>query len=231
MINKDMSLADVVKMFPKSVEIFNDFQIDFCCGGKDTLKNALEAKGINSDSFVMLLNKKMKESESAQQDKTIEQIEHLSVNELIEHIYTAHHVKEKELLGELDKLINKILIAHYENHKTELLELHGLYANLKKELEEHFVKEEGLVFPYMNSSQSQDKKNIAYLKELEDEHYAAGDIIKKIDRNTNSFTPPEDACPTYILTFRKLKELVEDIFIHIFKENSILFPMYEKEAL
>lgn len=230
MINKNMSLADVVKMFPKSVEIFNDFQIDFCCGGKDTLKDALEAKGINIDSFVLLLNKKMKESESDQQDKTMEQIRNLSANELIDHIYDTHHVKERELLGELDRLINKILIAHYERHKTELLELHGLYASLKKELEEHFVKEEGLVFPYMNSSQSQHDKNAVYIKELEDEHYAAGDIIKKIERNTNGFTPPEDACQTYIMTFRKLKELVEDIFIHIFKENSILFPMYEGEA-
>jgi len=58
----------------------------------------------------------------------------------------------------------------------------------------------------------------------------AGEIIKQLQTATHDFTAPADGCPTYIATYALLKKLTEDIFIHIFKENTILFPKFEKSA-
>jgi len=69
--------------------------------------------------------------------------------------------------------------------------------------------------------------NTGYVKDLEDEHEAAGNLIKEITACTNDFTAPEDGCASYRLAFKKLQELVNDVYIHIFTENSLLFPKYE----
>ena len=65
---------------------------------------------------------------------------------------------------------------------------------------------------------------------VEDGHEGDGTLIKGLQEVTRSFTPPEDGCPTYVATYAMMKTLVEDIFLHIFKENSILFPKYTEGA-
>lgn len=64
------------------------------------------------------------------------------------------------------------------------------------------------------------------IHELEGEHEIAGQIIKRIIKETNDFTPPEYACPTMKAVYHKLHELADDIFLHIAKENSVLFKRY-----
>jgi regulator of cell morphogenesis and NO signaling len=228
MISKNMTLADVVKAYPQAIEQFNILHIDYCCGGKDNLEKALNEKGLDSEKWIAELNEKMLTVQEDSRAVGLDELRQMPVNELIDHIWETHHIKERTLLHEIDGLVNKILVVHYEHHSPQLIELHGLFANLKKELEEHFAKEEKLIFPHMLAVQQGDQKNLSYVKALEDEHVAAGEIIKRIQTSTNDFTPPEGVCTSYQLAFRKLNELVEDIFMHIFKENSILFPKFEQ---
>jgi len=150
----------------------------------------------------------------------------MEVPELIDYIIETHHIKERKLLEEVDELMNKVLLAHYINHQEQLIPLHGLFSDLRKELQQHFAKEEKLIFPFMIKGAT-NKSDIQYIKELENEHEAAGEIIKAIEKCTNDFTPPEDGCASYRLTFQKLQELIKDIYIHIFTENSLLFQKYE----
>ena len=228
MITKNMTLADVVKAYPQVIEEFNTLHIDYCCGGKDNLEKALKEKDLDSEKWIAAQNEKMLAAKEDARAVGLEELREMPVNVLIDHIWETHHIKERALLYEIDGLVNKILVVHYEHHSAQLIDLHGLFAGLKKELEEHFAKEEKLIFPHMLAAQHGDKKNLSYVKALEDEHVAAGDIIKRIQISTNDFTPPEGVCTSYQLAFRKLNELVEDIFMHIFKENSILFPKFEQ---
>src|SRR5690606_32955152 len=56
------------------------------------------------------------------------------------------------------------------------------------------------------------------------EHEGEGGRFRKIAALTNDYTPPEDACNTYRVTFALLKEFEEDLYLHIHLENNILFP-------
>ncbi|MFT4106787.1 MAG: DUF542 domain-containing protein [Lacrimispora sp.] len=231
MITNKMRITDVVKAYPRAVEIFNDFHIDYCCGGKDFLEDAIQELGIDSKSFIDLLNKKLAKTAGAAdtgQVLPIERLEKMNVPELIDYIMETHHTKERDLLAECDELMNRVLLAHYGHHPEQVIPLHGLFSDLRKELQEHFAKEEKLVFPYMKES-CLGNGNSGYVKELEDEHDAAGNLIKEITACTNDFTPPKDGCASYHLLFQKLQELVKDIYIHIFTENSLLFQKYEEE--
>jgi regulator of cell morphogenesis and NO signaling len=56
------------------------------------------------------------------------------------------------------------------------------------------------------------------------EHDTEGERFRKIAELTNNYTPPSDACNTYIVTFGLLKEFEDDLHMHIHLENNILFP-------
>ena len=57
-----------------------------------------------------------------------------------------------------------------------------------------------------------------------DEHTTEGDRFRKIEEISNNYTPPQDACNTYRVTFALLKEFEQDLHLHIHLENNILFP-------
>ncbi len=231
MITGKMKITDVVKAYPKAIEIFNDFHIDYCCGGNDALEDAVKELGIESNSFIELLNKKLANQahkSNKEQVLAMERLMEMSITDLIDYIIDTHHLKERGLLAEIDELINKVFLVHYEHHQEQLIPLHSLFSDLRKELQQHFVKEEKLIFPYMQKNFNGDK-GINYVKSLEDEHEAAGNLIKEITACTNDFTAPEDGCTSYRVLFQKLQELVKDVYIHIFIENSLLFQKYEGE--
>ncbi len=98
------------------------------------------------------------------------------------------------------------------------------------ELEEHFAKEEKELFPAMRKTEKTDEEKEAIrmlIAKLEKEHETAGDITKTMMKETEDFKLPDYACPTMKAVYAKLHELIDDIFLHIAKENSVLFKRYE----
>ena len=65
------------------------------------------------------------------------------------------------------------------------------------------------------------------MHETEDEHDAAGNLLKELRKITNDFIMPNDGCRTYFVTYKKLEELESDLFQHIHLENNILFRPFE----
>ena len=230
MITKENTFADVVKQYPQTIRLLNDLHLDYCCGGDHTLSQGVVGKDVNLDELLTQLNA-IAEKAQNQDGSTVASIDdfkNLSILDMLDRLEQTHHVTEREQMASVEQLLNKILIVHYPHHGELLTKLHSLYAHLKAELEEHFAKEERLVFPLMRANMPPDQATIAYVKTLENEHSAAGDIIKEIQALTDNFTLPEDACLTYTQTYKEMEALFDDIFIHIFKENSILFPEYEE---
>ncbi len=60
---------------------------------------------------------------------------------------------------------------------------------------------------------------------IENEHTNAGHILQDLYRETNGYKAPKEACTTFNLVYAKLDDLEKDLFIHIHKENSILFKI------
>lgn len=231
MITKDMTLAQVVKDYPNTIGFLNNLHLDYCCGGHEAISIAIKEKGMDVEKFLKELNEVAARPTTAHADvhEDIDSFKELSVNDMLDDLEATHHVTDRQLMAETEELLNKILIVHYPHHGEMLTKLHHLYAGLKAELEEHFAKEERFVFPLMRQHPHPDKETLDFVKGLEDEHTGAGDIIKEIYQLTDNFTPPADACPTFQRTYQVMESLFDDIFIHIFKENSIAFPEYAEQ--
>jgi regulator of cell morphogenesis and NO signaling len=228
-ISANLKLGEVVSIFPASSEIFNGYKIDYCCGGYDTLGQALKEKGLASDKIIEELNIKYNEFISSNAEYKDWRKE--KATDLIKHILYTHHDFTKKELREIDMLMFKILKVHFQGHKEELLTVHRLFGNLKIELEEHLVKEEEELFPLIEQfERTKDEKLLGYIekftKDTEDEHDAAGDILKELEKITNDFKAPKGACTTYKLVYDKIHNLQKDLFIHIYLENSVLFNMF-----
>lgn len=56
-IAKEMSINQVISKYPKTVGVFNMYNIDSCCGGYESLENAAKNKGIDITKLIEALNK------------------------------------------------------------------------------------------------------------------------------------------------------------------------------
>lgn len=226
-INNETHLGELVTYFPAITARFNELHIDYCCQGDRTLEAAIKEAGLTSNFITEVQN--AYSEYLARPDKELP-VSELSDEQLIDLILKIHHQPERSLWNELDLLMNKILLVHYGHGKELLMKLHRNFSELKMELEEHFAKEEKELFTAMLKSDKTDEDKAAIrslILQLEDEHEGSGVIIKRIIKESNDFTPPEYACPTMKAVYLKLHELVDDIFLHIAKENSVLFKRYE----
>ncbi|HHY74735.1 MAG TPA: DUF542 domain-containing protein [Bacillus bacterium] len=226
-INNKTTLGELVTYFPAITTRLNELHIDYCCQGDRALEAVIEEAGLTPDFVTELQN--AYNDFLASPDKELPVTE-LSDEELIDLILEIHHQPERVLLKELDQLLNKILLAHYDHDKELVLMLHKNFSELKMELEIHFAKEEKELFPAIRKLNKTPEEREAIrlnILELEGDHDGAGEIIKHLIKETNDFTPPEFACPTMKAAYAKLHELADDIFLHIVKENSVLFKRYE----
>jgi regulator of cell morphogenesis and NO signaling len=227
-INANQKLGEIVSIFPGATETFNRYKIDYCCGGHDTLAAAVKENALNGDEIINQLNteyekfiKENSEYKDWRKEKPVA---------LIRHILNTHHEFTKKELKEIDALLFKVLKVHFQHHSEELLKVHRNFGALKIELEEHLIKEEEYLFPLIEKFEESKEESILseihqVKKNTEDEHDAAGNILKELEKITRDFEAPQGACTSFKLAYTKLHSLEKDVFVHIYLENSVLFNM------
>lgn len=228
-INNKLTLGECVIIYPAIVERFNNMQLDYCCGGDLNLEVALNEKGVEVNKFIEDVNNELKEF--IFENSSYVNWSKKSSEELINHIVSTHHIRTFELIRDIDPLLLKVFNVHYSHLPEVLTKVHKLFGALKCELEEHLIKEEKVLFPkiirFENSNDDEERAELK--KEIESfisEHEAAGDILKELADITDDYNFPTWACTSFKLLYIKLHELEKDLFVHIHKENSILFKRY-----
>ena len=211
----------------RKAEVFKKFNIDFCCAGNRSLKEASVEAGITEELLRAELEKADTITTSASQD-----YDKWGLDFLADFIKNTHHQYVKESAPVILGLAEKVALAHGIQH-PELFELAKTAKSLFAELLDHMVKEEGILFPNIKTlvakREQGDKTALEgsldkAIKMMHEEHEHAGDDLRHIRKITNDYTLPADACNSYNYLFEKLKEFEDDLFRHIHLENNILFP-------
>ena len=226
-VSKESIIGEIVTANYKYAQVFKNVGIDFCCNGNRTIEQACEKKGIEATDILQKLQKL---------DVVNNSITHYNswpLDLLADYIVKKHHrfVVQKTL--EIQPYLNKIVKVHGGQH-PELAEVEALFNASAGELAQHMKKEELVLFPYVAKLvQAQETHTIATahfgtvlnpIQMMMSEHDAEGERFRKIAALTDNYTPPADACNTYIVTFGLLREFEEDLHMHIHLENNILFP-------
>jgi len=230
-LNKDLSdftLSEIVKENFRTAAIFEKYNLDFCCNGKKTLINACSEKGINPDNIITEIN----EINSLTQSEI--KPDEWKLDFLIDYIINNHHSYVSRMLPVISAHTQKVAMVHGENH-PETKKIAEIFSAINNEMRHHMMKEEKILFPHINvfvktsnNGSVVDRPYFGTIKNpitmMEAEHQSAGDGMAEIKNLTNNYTPPADACTTYKVTFKELKEFEEDLHKHVHLENNILFP-------
>lgn len=208
----------------RKVEVFKKFGLDFCCGGKKTVREACAEKGIDADK----VEKELSQADTLPTSRALPYND-WSLDFLADYIVNTHHTYVRKTLPEVAKYAQKVMEVHGLQH-PELIEINQLVKEVVDEFIDHMASEENIVFPYIKELVRSNKPS-AHLGKLQNlidsterEHEVVGGNLDKIQELTNNYTLPSDSCASYALLYRMLEELEDDTHIHILLENNILFP-------
>ncbi len=214
---------------PSSIRVFEQFGIDYCCGGRKPLATACTEQNIEIGQLLTAL------AEAAEKpDASAKSWNNASLESLVEHITSTHHEYVKRELPHLNTLAEKVIARHGSTH-AEVAEIHAAIARLDSELTQHLAKEELVLFPHIANLERAlatggSKPHGCFgtvanpIEMMTQEHDAAGALLAEIKQLSSDFTPPDDACPTFHAFYDSLKEFEQDLHQHIHLENNILFP-------
>jgi regulator of cell morphogenesis and NO signaling len=216
------TVAQLAVAHPGALAVFTRYNIDYCCGGHRSLEDACRRVGLDPEK----IRAEILQSSGDETKKEIHP-ETWSSSFLAEYIVEIHHKYVRKSIPEA--FLDKVCDAH-GNDCSELLRIRENFLDLSEELISHMEKEEIALFPAIRrlEAQNNDAHPLtsaihAPISAMEHEHLIAGDLVKQIRTLSNNYTPPEFACPTFRITYKKLQEFDNDLMRHIHLENNILF--------
>ena len=223
----DRTVGELVAERPGRSRIFQSFQIDFCCQGSRTLREACERKGVALETVIEQI-----EAEQAAPKEAGENPAQFAPAELIAHIVAKHHGFLRQELPRLHAMAQRVAQVHGA-HTPSLVEVFEVFTGLFQELDSHMMKEEQILFPAILAMDQGGQAPLPLdgpIACMLHEHDDAGEALRRLRELTGGYQPPADACNTYRALFDGLEDLEEDLHRHIHLENSVLFPAAERMA-
>ncbi len=215
------TVGELVAERPGRSRVFQAFNIDFCCQGARTLREACESKGLAHDAVVEQL-----EAELADKSAPAQNPAGLPPHELAAYIVATHHSFLRSELPRLHAMSERVAKVH-GGHTPSLVEMFHVFTGMEAELTSHMIKEEQILFPAI-SAMSRGEPAPGSLDGpigcMIHEHEEVGSALARLHELSHGFQPPADACNTYRALFAGLDDLEADLHRHIHLENAVLFP-------
>lgn len=205
-------LGQLATTIAGATAVFHQYKLDFCCGGKQILADALAKKQLDPQPVLQQLALLQQQKSDFTDWRT------KPTKELIAYILERFHQRHRRQLPELARLARRVEHVHAgDSHCPTGLANH--LDNMYQELESHMMKEEQILFPMLAGGIYPSGP----ISVMEEEHLQHGDAIAILDELTNNITLPKDACNTWTALYLGLTELKQDLMQHILLENEILF--------
>jgi regulator of cell morphogenesis and NO signaling len=229
-IDTATTLRDLAVSIPGATAIFEQHRMDYCCGGSATLAEACAARSIATASLVTALEGAAARAEPSDHARWGD----AALTDLIALLVSKHHAYARDEMARLTPLLDKIARVHAEHH-PEFAELRATFAALAGELEPHFMKEERVLFPYLDQAEAARAEgrpvppagfgSVANpIRRMSMEHDGAGELLRRLRAQSHDYTPPEDGCASVRAAFSGLAAFERDLHEHIHLENNVLFP-------
>ncbi len=223
-ITSETTIGEIVRATPNRTRIFENLDIDYCCGGEKPLGEVCRLKGLDPATVITMLAA-LEETPAS----SITDPDAMSLSELCDHIERAHHDYLREELPRLDFITRKVAAVHGD-HETRLVELRRIFETFSQKMSAHTEEEEQSVFPRIRQLEKAtgDKGNVAagledVLARLQSEHDGAGAALARFRELTDAYTPPDWACNTFRALYNSLDRLEKNMHQHVHKENNVLF--------
>lgn len=226
------TIGQMVRECPNRARVFEAFKIDYCCGGKFSLKEACQKRGLD----VQEVWRKLDEADARRQDDSQwVDADSMSLAELCNHIEQTHHAYLRAELPRLDYMTDKVAKVH-GGEDPRLLQVRQAFEAFRAEVEPHMMKEEVILFPLIRQMETHRDSAPGQplppfhcgtirnpIRQMLLEHDHAGDALQAMSKLTNEYAAPEWACNTYRAMLDSLRQLERNMHQHVHKENNVLF--------
>lgn len=221
-------VGEIVAADYRTASVFDKYGIDFCCGGQTSIDAACRESGVSLESVLQDLER------VEQAPGLVEQHDQWALDFLADYIVNQFHNYTKDMLPRITEYVETVANVHGATH-PETVTIAELWPGVKGELAMHMQKEELLLFPYIKRLVHSEAEGTAPKKppfgsaedlivQMEEEHDNTGSALGEMERLSDGFTPPADACPTFQTLYAYLKEFDAATKKHVHMENNILFP-------
>jgi regulator of cell morphogenesis and NO signaling len=219
----ERALGDIVAEDWRAAAVFDQFGIDFCCGGRRSVAAACQTAGIDAAAVEQAL-------EQLHAVDASDEVSQWPITRLIDHIVTTHHDYVRGAVPRIAGYLAKLTSVHGARH-PELAQVAAEFDVLGADLLQHMRKEEHVLFPYVRELEGQARPAPSPfgtvenpIRMMEREHEEAGTQLRELRRLTGDYTAPADGCATYRVCFEELAHFERDLHRHVHLENNVLFP-------
>jgi len=218
---EERSVGELVAEQPGRSRVFQEYEIDFCCKGGQTVRQACENRAVALEELIGKL-----EAEDVGSAVSAGNPAELPPSELADYIIERHHGYLRTELPRLHAMAQRVAQVH-GGHTTSLVQVFNIFCELFVELDSHMRKEEEILFPAVSALCCGAKPPIPMggpISQMMEEHEEAGAALRQLRELTHGYQPPSEACNTWRALFSGLADLEGDLHKHIHLENHVLFP-------
>ena len=208
------TLAELATSHPAAARVFYRVGLDFCCGGRRSLSLACTERGLDASTVLSAI-----EVEEQLPDDT-RRWDREPLPALMAFIVNTYHRRLREALPQLIQMAERVEIQHDDKAGCP----RGLTAHLVVMYDsvfDHLMKEEQVLFPLIANGQGRAAVGPVHVMEKEHDDHARA--LQALRRLTKNFEAPADACITWRALYLGLRQLEEELMMHIHLENNVLF--------
>src|SRR5438045_3380329 len=110
--NANQTVREIAIESPATVRVFESLGIDYCCGGRQSLKDACAAAGVPIDEILP----KLTGAQAATLPEDANQWQQATLRAITSHIVETHHGFVRRETPRLFGLFGKVRSRHDENH-------------------------------------------------------------------------------------------------------------------
>jgi regulator of cell morphogenesis and NO signaling len=219
------TVGEIVATDFRAAGVFEQFGIDFCCGGRRSVAEACQTAAIDPE----IIERALQALPPAKADDDGD-VTRWPMDRLIDHILDTHHAYVRSALPTITRYLARLVVVHGIRH-PELARIASSFEVMGRGLLQHMMKEERVLFPYLRELAAGGGRAPCPfgtvenpIRMMEREHREAGDELHLIRELTNGYVAPADGCTTYRVCFAELARFERDLHRHVHLENNVLFP-------
>ncbi len=211
----DTPIGDIARDQPSSTRVFLRHKLDFCCGGRRSLRDACARAGLDPDAIV-------DELQHAIPRVPAERWDTCSQADLSVHIVDRYHESLRRDVPVLIAAARKVERVHADRSAVPV----GLADALEElwlELQQHMLKEEQVLFPMLARGARGSQVHMP-VRVMEHEHEEHAVHLARFRELTHDYAAPPHACATWRALYQGLSTMELELKEHIHLENNVLFP-------
>ena len=209
------TLAEIAVTHPAAARVFYQNRLDFCCGGRRSLADACQDRGLDAQAILDDITRQDTAAPPAVRwDKA-------PLPELVDHIVRHYHQGLRETLPNLVRMARRVEARHGDK-ATCPVGIAALLERIQASVLDHLEKEEGILFPTIVRGMGARAAGPVHVMESGARAPQGGPAARSV-RSPRTCVPPPDACTTWRALYLALQQFEQELMEHIHLENNILF--------